>query len=380
VVDASTNPSSDEDRRDWARPDPEGDPWHQYWDPAESPEADDRRARLTRIRTAVYLISAPTAVVLSLIIGTPYSAAVSCLSSIGAVIRIRVAGQRSRAFLFTGLAFTLVLAVIATVRIVPYLHGDGGAFALRTGDCFNRPETGAGTGFETGKLVAVACTQPHNAEIVGSASAIDESATSPTKYPGTTRLSGLAATRCHSVSRAYVLDPLSLPPGTQLRWYLPREPQWQSNASIVCVLAADQPTLTRSVREDATDVDDAQLDFLVAIRDFDDAVSVLDSLGPAPSWKDLRPALEAAAEAHGTMWNHLVLSSWPSTVAPDMTRLTSSVQAADAVWQQASGATDPADALGLVSRARAQADPTLEMAVRRGLGLSTVQGEPVHRQ
>jgi hypothetical protein len=119
VVDASTNPSSDEDRRDWARPDPEGDPWHRYWDPAEDSEGDDRSARLTRIRTVVYLISAPTAIVLSLIIGTPYSAALSCLGSIGALIRIRLAGQRSRAFLFAGLAFTLVLAVIATVRIAP---------------------------------------------------------------------------------------------------------------------------------------------------------------------------------------------------------------------------------------------------------------------
>lgn len=375
MVDQRVDPSFDEDRRAWARPHPEGDPWHEYWDPDAEPDVVDRRARRARVYAVTYLIAAPIVIVLSLIFGAPYGALSGLVASLFAVVRIRTLGERHKGFLIAALTLSLVWAVALTVRVVPYLHGQK-ALALAAGDCFTRSGTGADDGFLTTAPTLVPCTRPHDAEVVGTASAVDKASADPSRYPTRAVLSGLAATGCHSISRAYTLDPLSLPPGARLHWYLPTRSQWYSD--IVCFVATDRPTLTRSVREDATDVNDYQLDFLVATGDFEDAVATLDALGPHPSWARLRPALAAAADAHTVIRSRLMIKPWPDPVKPDLERLIDGLEAADPFWREAAEATNPDAALALVAQAKAKADPAAQAAVRRELGLPTTQGDSAH--
>jgi hypothetical protein len=133
--------SGDNNPRAWARPDPEGDPWHEYWDPAgkhdprrrtfryQGPvdsgpdparEADARR-RLGRRIAIGYVVVAPIAIVVSLLLHGFYSTQLgavfgAAICTVG-LIRIRWYGERALGFTIAMVAFILVWAVIAAVRI-----------------------------------------------------------------------------------------------------------------------------------------------------------------------------------------------------------------------------------------------------------------------
>jgi hypothetical protein len=126
-------PVSNGNPREWARPHVEGDPWHEYWDPAGNQDPGQQsfrfqgvvdsapeprtRERLARRAAVIYLASTPIAMVLSVLFSPPWSAAVGVVATAVAWVRIRWYGERAWGFTAAMVAFILVWAVIAAARI-----------------------------------------------------------------------------------------------------------------------------------------------------------------------------------------------------------------------------------------------------------------------
>jgi hypothetical protein len=296
-----------------------------------------------------------------------------------ALVRIRKTGQRGRWLAITGMVLTGVWTVAGGIVVTTTVHGAGasaGVRALKVGDCFNRPETGPGTGFAT-PITSVACTRPHNAETIGWVSAADGPRTA---YPGAAALARRAESGCRDIGRNYVLDPLSLPPGTQVRWYLPRAAEWRRpDNAITCFLASEQAPADRSLRLDTAVVNADQLRFLMALRDRARSLERLDALGPTASWPDLRAAVSAVADAQVTLWVQLKAGPWPGAAQPAIDRLVQEIDAAATAWKHAAAATGEADLRERVSRAKEHTGNDAEVAARRALGLPATQGEPFRR-
>lgn len=132
------NQSTGDNPRAWARPDREGDIWHEYWEPDDGPQnpqgrlltdlappqADAERARRRRIgrRIAVaYLVVAPIALVIQVLLHRPaFSAALSGIVCVIGLIRMRAYGEKSRGFTIALAAYIAVWAGVAVVRVLQH--------------------------------------------------------------------------------------------------------------------------------------------------------------------------------------------------------------------------------------------------------------------
>ncbi|MEV0805939.1 DUF4190 domain-containing protein [Micromonospora sp. NPDC050200] len=296
-----------------------------------------------------------------------------------ALRRIRRTGERGRGFavaglvLFGGWALALALVLVLTVA-TPRSDPEDGVRGLRAGDCFRVDDTPTGTRTAPEEVSTVPCTAPHDAELVDRLPAYERYADEA--YPGTAALSARAETACRQRQGSYVLDPLSLPADVRLRWYVPSRVEWQTYPQITCYLAAGPAPLTRQLRQDATAVRPEQLTYLTATRELDEARAVLAAQGPTAAPAELRALVERAATANGRFWLALSAQAWPAQVMEPMEKLIAEAQEAATYWRDAEKATDRDQTLRLVAQAEQRREAQTELAVRRALGLSTVQGEP----
>jgi hypothetical protein len=320
--------------------------------------------------------------VASLVFGVIGGVLFSPLFGLIALAKIKRTGQRGRGLAVAGLVLSgvwlLVLAVVFGVnRYV--VHRAEDVVALRIGQCFDLPAAGGDDAFVPGPIATLPCEQAHRAEMVGWVSPGDELGNAG-GYPGAAALVQLAESGCPSVSRDYVLDPLSLPADVHPRWYVPRASEWvRGGQSITCFLVADRSPVSRSLREDAAIVNADQLRFLLAIRDCAELVARVDALRAGGPSAELLGATARTADAWSTMGVELQAELWPSTVQPAMDRLVADIEAVLPLWQDAAEATNDNDLRDRIERAQQRTDPDHMPAVRRALRLSTTQGEPLPR-
>jgi len=123
--------------REWARPDSEGDPWHEYWEPegsieqrvqfgyegpqAEAPAVREARRRIGRRMWYGYLIGAPIVIVLDLLLWLvwdvgPGGVFLGALLTLLGLIRIMAYGERSKAVVITMVAFFLAFVAMLVAR------------------------------------------------------------------------------------------------------------------------------------------------------------------------------------------------------------------------------------------------------------------------
>jgi len=318
--------------------------------------------------------------VASLVFGVIGGVLFSPLFGVIALVKIKQTGQRGKGLAIAGLVLSavwlLVLAVVLGVnRYV--VHRAQDVVALRIGQCFDLPAAGRNDVFVPGPIATLPCTQPHRAEMVGWVSLGDGTADAG-GYPGAAALVQRAESGCPSVSRNYVLDPLSMPADVHPRWYVPRASEWaRGSHNITCFLAADRSPVSRPLREDAAIVSADQLRFLLAIRDCAELMVRIDALRAGGPPAELRSATAQATDACSTMGVELQAGPWPSAVQPAMDRFVADIDAALPLWQDAADATNDNDLRDRLQRAQQRTGPGHTLAVRRALGLSTTQGEPL---
>ncbi|GAA4604852.1 hypothetical protein BJY16_005165 [Actinoplanes octamycinicus] len=320
--------------------------------------------------------------VASLVFGLIGGLLLGPLLGVAALVKIKQTGQRGKGLAIAGLVLSgvwvLVLAVVVGVNKYVVNRAED-VVALQIGQCFDLPSTGPEDVFP-GPITTLPCTQPHRAEMVGWASPVEGRGTAG-DYPGVAALVQRAETGCATISRNYVLDPVSLPAGVRPRWYIPRAAEWaRGSYGITCFLATDGAPVSRPLREDASIVNRDQLTFLLAIRDCAESTAKVEALlagGPAA---ELRSATKQTAEAWSTMWLKLRAGAWPAEAQPAIIQWIADVDAAQPLWQEAAAATSDRDLRDKVRRAQQRSGADHLLAVRRALGLSTTRGEPLpHR-
>ncbi|MEU4160584.1 DUF4190 domain-containing protein [Actinoplanes sp. NPDC026670] len=318
--------------------------------------------------------------VASLVFGVIGGIIFSPLLGIAALVKIKQTGQRGKGLAVAGLVLsTFWLVVLAVVVGVNWHVGNRAEdmVALRVGQCLDLPAAEQGDPFIPGQITTLPCTQPHHAEMAGWVGFGD----GRSAYPGATALVQRAKEGCPSVTRNYVLDPLSLPTDVQTRWYVPRDSEWaRGSQNITCFLAAEQTPIGRPLREDASIVNPDQLYFLLAIRDCVQLTAGVDELRAAGTPAELRSLAAQTVDACSTTRSKLQGRLWPSAVEPEMLRLVADIEAALPLWQSAARTTSEDDLRSGIQQAQQVSDPDPMPAVRRALKLSTTQGEPLPGQ
>ncbi|KUL25309.1 DUF4190 domain-containing protein [Actinoplanes awajinensis] len=321
--------------------------------------------------------------VASLIFGLIGGFIFSPLLGAAALVKIKQTGQRGKGLAVAGLVLSGVWAVVLAVVVGVnwyVTHRAEDMVALRIGQCLDFPAQGRDDPFVPGQIATLPCTGPHRAEMAGWVG-FGDGRGNVGEYPGAAALVQRAQEGCLSVTRNYVLDPLSLPADVHARWYVPRDSEWSRGShSITCFLAADQAPISRSLREDAAIVNTDQLHFLLAIRDCVQLTARVDALLTAGPPAELRSAVAQTVDACSAMGVKVDTQPWPSEAEPAMLQLVADLDAALPLWQSAAGATSDNDLRHRVEQAQQRHVPTHMLAVRRALKLSTTQGEPLPEQ
>lgn len=342
---------------------PVPDPFPREWDPWR--KVDPRSEELSGYAVLAFIFG--------LLGGLP-----GLVFGIAALVKIKRTGQRGRGLAIAGLVFTGAWAMVLVLVFAFVVYRNDRTADLRAvqvGQCLSGPRPGAQ--LDPRSMMPVPCTQPHAAEMIGSVFSFTRT-DNPTAYPGPIVLAQWADSGCREVARTYVLDPLSLPPDARVRWYLPTAVEWPGvGQSIPCFLASDGAPLTRSVRLDAAMVSADQLRFLMAVGEFHLLADRVDALRTNGSSASLPAAVEQASDAHARMRYRLRVGPWPDQVQPAVDRLLDGLEAAGPLWENAAQAATHDNLLALLTQAQRRPNHHDESAVRRALGLPTVQGGPV---
>lgn len=286
-----------------------------------------------------------------------------------ALSQIRKTRQGGRGLAVAGLVLSGVwLAVFIGFAVTT---DDEPAGNLAVGDCFNDRSTGSTVAWSS--LHPVPCTEPHNAEVVGVDTGADRA------YPGETTLQAQADPLCSAATDRYVLDPMSLPPATEVLWIVPLEDSWDLGDRTLCFLGTGETRLTRSLRQDASDLTPEQLRYLDAVRGYNKALNDLDAADGATTFPDLRALAGQVADAQSKELAALAAGPWPSTAQPSIDRLIATGNAEIARWRKAAQAASGEELGRLLDDADRQLDNRAALAARSALGLPTQPGQPAGR-
>jgi hypothetical protein len=344
------------------RPPPPGlmDVAEYEWDPSNGPRP--LRGRMSRLAIASFVLG-----LLGGLLGPIFG--------VVALLQIKRTGERGKPFAVAGILLFVAWALVSLFAVVMPLTGaESGVRELQVGSCFGPPGAGPGSTTAPKDISKVPCDQPHHAELAALLPPYERR--TDEKYPGGAVLSQRAETGCRTRVRSYVLDPVSLPADAHLRWYIPSRSDWRAGPTIVCYLAGEPTPLTRSLRQDAALVKPEQLRYLVAVRDFNELAASLKALDPNTPLTTLHDMVAKADGAHSKMLLRLRIGPWPDAAQPAVERLLIGMAEAGNLWRAASQATDRTQLLDLVDQAGRHQDQEADLAVRRALGLSTVQGQP----
>ncbi|MGC5021462.1 DUF4190 domain-containing protein [Micromonospora sp. DT47] len=333
------------------------------WEPWSGPEPV--RGRLNRSAIAAFVFGL-------------FGGVLAPIFGLVALVQLRRrSGERGKGFAVAGLVLFGVWALAAVLlltAVAPRAEPEAGVRGLRVGDCFRAGDPTA-TQTAPEKVTRVACTEPHDAELLDDFPAYERYADEA--YPGVAELSRRAETHCRQRQASYILEPLALPAEARLRWYVPSRIQWPTDPRITCYLTGGTAPLTRPLRADATVLRPEQLAYLTAVRDYTEVRAALVAEAPTATPTALRDALKRTETAHTGMWFQLRGENWPAAVRPSMEKLLTEMEQDEPSWRDADTATDPAVLLKVVAQAQRHPDPQTELAVRQALGLPTAQGEPV---
>jgi hypothetical protein len=176
------------------------------------------------------------------------------LGLIFGIIALRKRPQRGKGMAIAGICLStlwiigVVAAAVVSNQTASKRSADGqiskgghmDVFALRTGDCFQNP-TGSEPASELSSITAVACTTPHNAQV------ISQLPVSGSDYPGETALTARAGTGCKADLKTAV-DKAKVTDSMNLLYLFPDSNAWdEGQHTISCLVVDSTKDLTSSL-------------------------------------------------------------------------------------------------------------------------------------
>ncbi|GGL77440.1 membrane protein [Streptomyces fumigatiscleroticus] len=246
-------------------------------------------------------------------------------------------------------------------------RGEGTAYALTEGDCFDVPG-GSLEGFAY-DVDEVPCAGEHDGEVFAVFGMAEGS------YPGDGEVTETADDKCYTLQDGYAMDTWAVPEDVDVFYLTPTRESWGAgDREITCVFgsADGTSTLTGSLRNDATTLDAHQVAYLKAARVLNTALDsapeeeyVEDDLPGHKEWAGR--VAEALTEQTGMLRGH----DWPADAEQPVAGLLEDLDAAQREWSRAAGAGDVDTFYEHYDAGYDLVDPQKSVTARKALGLAT---------
>ena len=249
--------------------------------------------------------------------------------------------------------------------------GEGTAYALAKGDCFDTP-TGDLEG-DAYDIDEVSCAGEHDGEVFAVVTLPGGS------FPGDDEIERTADTKCYGLQDGYTMDTWAVPEDVDVYYLVPSRQSWRlGDREITCLLGstAENGTLTGSLRADPTTLDADQTAFLSATNAIDDVLYeepdefAEDDLPANQAWaKDVHAELGEQIEA---LRGH----SWPAEAKQPVADLIEEMEDARKQWSRAAAATDADTFYTHYESGYEYVDGPTTVTTREALGLETTPPKP----
>lgn len=296
-----------------------------------------------------------------------------------ALVQIRKRGERGKGMAVAGIVLSTIGALLMTLAFTTggardawdgfrdAANGAGTTFSVDKGECF---DSQSGSLEEYAYDVdIVPCDGEHDAEVFANVPMPDGD------YPGDDAVTGVADEECYARSESYAMDTWALPVDVDVYYFTPTRQSWRyGDREITCMFGNvdAEGSLTGSLRQDETTLDDDQFAFLEAeaiLNDaFDglpDAEYVEDDLTGHKAWAaEMVEALEQQTRA-------LRAHDWQSSTEQAVTDYAKALDQAREEWEAASEASDAEAFSDHWDKAHQLTDGPKAVTAREALGLAT---------
>ncbi|MEV5435559.1 septum formation family protein [Streptomyces sp. NPDC052682] len=245
-------------------------------------------------------------------------------------------------------------------------NGEGTAYALAKGDCFDTP-TGSLEG-DAYDVDEVPCSRRHDGEVFA---VIDLPRGA---YPGDDKVTGIADDRCSTLQDRYAMDSWAVPENVDVYYLVPSRSSWTlGDREITCLFGSTdgKQGLTGSLRNDETTLDADQLAFLQATGAVDRVLYEEPETDPED---DLPAARSWAKQVHGELGDQIEAlrgHSWPSGAERPVAALVKDMEAARKDWAKAAAADDAETYYTHYDKGWGYVDGPTTVTARKALGLET---------
>ncbi|MGW0846904.1 DUF4190 domain-containing protein [Streptomyces sp. NPDC002787] len=303
---------------------------------------------------------------------------IGLLLGIVALVQIRKSGERGKGMAVAGIALSTIGALLMTLAFTTGGARDawdgfrdaassaGGAFSVDKGQCFDTP-TGSLEGYAY-DVDIVPCAGEHDAEVFADFLMPDGD------YPGDAAVTDEADEQCYERSELYAMDAWALPLDVDVYYFTPTRQSWRyGDRQITCMFGNvdAEGTLTGSLRQDGTTLDDDQFAFLEAEAILNDAFDkvpdteyVEDDLTAHKVWAS------QVVRAHEQQTSDLRAHDWEPSAEKAVTDYAEAMDRAREEWEAASEASDADEFSDHWDKAHRLAIGPKAVTARKALGLA----------
>lgn len=304
--------------------------------------------------------------------------AVGLVLGLIALVQIRKKGERGQGMAIAGsvlssVGLALWALALATGGASAFwdgfkgaASGEGTAYDLAKGDCFDSP-TGNVEG-DVYDVEEVPCTDRHDNEVFAVVTLPDGA------FPGDDEIDRTASDKCWELEGQYAMDTWAVPENVDISYLVPSRQTWRfGDREITCLFSSTEPSgkLTGSLRNDRTTLDADQVAFLSATNAVDTVLYEEpeeypeDDLAGNQAWaKDVHAVLGEQIEA---LRGH----TWQAGAEQPVADLIEEMKAARKEWKGAAETDDVDVYYSHYDEAYAYVDGPTTVTARKALGLDT---------
>ncbi|MFE5818147.1 DUF4190 domain-containing protein [Streptomyces sp. NPDC056479] len=244
--------------------------------------------------------------------------------------------------------------------------GDGTAYALAKGDCFDSPNGNLeGDAYD---VVEVPCSDPHDGEVFGVVTLPGGG------FPGDDEVSRAADDKCYALQDGYAMDTWAVPEDVEVYYFIPSRQSWRfGDREITCLFgsAEENGKLTGSLRVDPTTLDTDQTVFLSAANAVDTALYEEPEEYPE---EDLAANQAWAKDVHAVLGEQIEAlrgHRWAADTKQPVADLIEEMEDAHKEWARAAAAKDADTYYAHYDNGYEYVDGPATVTARKALGLET---------
>ncbi|KUO04472.1 DUF4190 domain-containing protein [Streptomyces caeruleatus] len=244
--------------------------------------------------------------------------------------------------------------------------GEGTAYALAEGDCFDTPNGDLeGDAYDVDE---VSCAGGHDAEVFAVVTLPGGS------FPGDDELGRTADDKCYDLQDGYAMDTWALPDDVDVYYLVPSRQSWRAgDREITCIFGstADDGRLTGSLRADPTTLDADQTAFLTATNAIDTVL--YEEPGEYPE-EDLAANQAWARDVHTVLGEQIEAlrgHSFPTGAKQPVADLIEEMEDARTEWSRAAASKDADTYYTHYEKGYEYVDGPTTVTARKALGLDT---------